>query len=293
MTAKPRIGFAVLIALTINLRPIAANAADSAKHCVWRVTNVAAPFYLVGSFHNLRGDDYPLPDIYRTTLRNSQRVLFEYDPRERELFAKKLHAAGRYPRGKDIRSGIRRSTLVVLLKFLAARHVRFDDVKEYKPWALAMRLWVRRGYATTVGSRSVDDYLSYEARRLGKETGGLESVQEHIAFWKNMLEADGENLLLAMMLRGEQIRIRFDETRTAWKKGDVAALSAANAKLRKDDRPTAQRLLDQRNLRWLPRIEAEMKTGRPTAIVAGAGHFSGAHSVIDLLQKRGYKIEQL
>jgi uncharacterized protein YbaP (TraB family) len=36
-----------------------------------------------------------------------------------------------------------------------------------------------------------------------------------------------------------------------------------------------------------------MKSGKSTAIVVGAGHLSGPHSVIDLLQKRGYKIEQL
>ena len=71
-------------------------------------------------------------------------------------------------------------------------------------------------------------------------------------------------------------RVRFDETRAAWKRGDIAALSETNASLRRGDRQTAQRLLDRRNLRWLPRIEAEMKTETPTAIVAGAGHFSGA-----------------
>ena len=38
---------------------------------------------------------------------------------------------------------------------------------------------------------------------------------------------------------------------------------------------------------------AELKTGKPTAIVAGALHFSGPRSVIALLQKRGYLIEQL
>jgi uncharacterized protein YbaP (TraB family) len=52
-------------------------------------------------------------------------------------------------------------------------------------------------------------------------------------------------------------------------------------------------LVDDRNVKWIPRIEAELKTGKPTAIVAGALHFSGPHSVIALLQARGYKVEQL
>jgi len=51
--------------------------------------------------------------------------------------------------------------------------------------------------------------------------------------------------------------------------------------------------VDDRNVKWVPRIEAELKSGKPTAIVAGALHFSGPRSVIALLQKRGYQIEQL
>src|SRR5207249_2125212 len=43
----------------------------------------------------------------------------------------------------------------------------------------------------------------------------------------------------------------------------------------------------------MARIEAELKSGKPTAIVAGALHFSGPNSVVALLEKRGYKIEQL
>jgi uncharacterized protein YbaP (TraB family) len=52
-------------------------------------------------------------------------------------------------------------------------------------------------------------------------------------------------------------------------------------------------MVDNRNVKWIPRIEAELKSGKPTAIVAGALHFSGPRSVIALLQKRGYQIEQL
>src|SRR3989442_12052365 len=38
--------------------------ADAATACVWRVTNVPVPFYLVGTVHALAGSDYPLPKAY-------------------------------------------------------------------------------------------------------------------------------------------------------------------------------------------------------------------------------------
>jgi uncharacterized protein YbaP (TraB family) len=79
----------------------------------------------------------------------------------------------------------------------------------------------------------------------------------------------------------------------AWRRGDTDALWAGDARLRRDAPSIAARLVDNRNVKWVPRIEAELKSGKPTAIVAGALHFSGPRSVIALLQKRGYQIEQL
>ena len=77
------------------------------------------------------------------------------------------------------------------------------------------------------------------------------------------------------------------------RKGDTNALWAGDVQLRSKAPRIAARFVDDRNVKWVPRIEAELKTGKPTAIVAGALHFSGPRSVIALLQKRGYVIEQL
>ncbi|MEP7078682.1 MAG: TraB/GumN family protein, partial [Chthoniobacterales bacterium] len=250
-------------------------------------------FYLVGTIHTLRVNDYPLAQVYGQTLRDSKRLLFEYNPKEDALYTKKFHDAGQYPPGQDIRSSIRRETLDLLLRNLTAFHLSFEEIKQYKPWALAYRLWSIRGYAAAAKVQSVDGYLAYHAQRLGKEVAGLETVDEHVAFWENTLQLDGERLLVETLVRGKRLNDRFDETRVAWKKGDLAALSATNAGLRDVDLSTSQRLLDRRNAKWLARIESEMKTGKATAIVAGTAHFVGPDSVVDLLRKRGYKIEQL
>ena len=79
----------------------------------------------------------------------------------------------------------------------------------------------------------------------------------------------------------------------ARRKGDADALWAGDATLRSKAPRIAARFVDDRNVKWVPRIEAELKTGEPTAVVAGALHFSGPRSVIALLQKRGYVFEQL
>ena len=85
----------------------------------------------------------------------------------------------------------------------------------------------------------------------------------------------------------------FTRMYKAWRKGDTNALWAGDAHLRTNAPRIAARFVDDRNVKWVPRIEAELKSGKATAIVAGALHFSGPHSVIALLQQRGYVVEQL
>src|SRR2546423_5176806 len=101
----------VWIALVLlGLTPLSAIAGSPAhkfpKCCVWRVTNAEAPFYLVGSIHALGKKDYPLPSPYELALRESKRIVLEFDPSRHAEFEKKFEAAAKYPRGQDIRSKI-------------------------------------------------------------------------------------------------------------------------------------------------------------------------------------------
>jgi len=102
-----------------------------------------------------------------------------------------------------------------------------------------------------------------------------------------------ELILLDALVRGDQRRDDYNAMRAAWRRGDIGAMLAEDSRQRKLNPGAEMRLLDYRNLRWIPKIEALIKSGVPTSIVVGTGHFCGTNSVIDLLEKKGYKIEQL
>ena len=108
-----------------------------------------------------------------------------------------------------------------------------------------------------------------------------------------MSDIDSEILLLDQIVHGYQDENNFDKLRVAWRHGNTDKLWALDARLRREAPQVAARLVNDRNIRWIPRIEREIKTGKPTAIVAGAAHFAGPNSVVTLLQRRGYTIEQL
>jgi len=294
--------------LLLGLTPLSATAAPRAqkfpKACVWRVTNAKAPFYLVGSIHALSKNDYPLPPPYEVALRNSTRFVFEFDPMRHTEFEKKFEAAAKYPLGQDIRSKIDPELLAWLRKNILtvksdlrhgrqARVGRFDSELRYKPWWIAQHLVAPATYSKASASHGLDNYFVDRAKMAGKEIAGLESVDEHVAVMAGLSDRDGEFMLRDAITQPKDGAKDFNRMHKAWRRGDTDVLWAGDARLRRDAPWIAARFVDDRNVKWVPRIEAELKTGKPTAIVAGALHFSGPRSVIALLQKRGYEIEQL
>jgi uncharacterized protein len=297
---------ALLVALTLT--PLATDAAPQGKKfpkcCVWRVTNAKAPFYLVGSIHALSKKDYPLPKPYDIALKDSTRFLFEFDPSQHAEFQKKFEAAAKYPPGQNLRSKISPELLTWLRKNMFTvipdarggndeRLVSFDSQLRYKPWWIAQHLAAPASYSKTSTSHGLDNYFVDYAMKLGKEIRGLESVNEHVAVMGGLSDRDGEFMLQDALTQPDNGDKESGRMYKAWRKGDTNALWAGDTPLRSKAPRIAARFVDDRNVKWIPRIEAELKTGKPTAVVAGALHFSGPRSVIALLQKRGYVIEQL
>lgn len=282
------------------------DTANAATACVWRVTSVPVPFYLVGTVHALSGKDYPLPKAYGQALRDSQRLIFEInpDPKTEREYGRKFAKASLYPKGDNIRRHVHAETWKFLEKnfrisnYLGKKNFRwgeylFDSIDEIRPWAIAYYVWDVRGYNDIFAAHGVDNHLAYQARRMEKETAGLATEDEHIAVLSGMSDIESELILLDAVIRGDKRRDDYNKTRAAWKRGDIATIWAENLRFREQNPGADIRLLDERNVKWIPRIKAEMKTGKPTSIVAGTLHFHGPNGVVELLRRAGHKVEQL
>src|SRR5215470_18680581 len=225
---------ALLVALT--LAPLATDAAPQSKKfpkcCVWRVTNAKAAFYLVGSIHALSKKDYPLPKPYDMALKDSTRFLFEFDPTRHAEFQKKFEAAAKYPPGQDMRSKIspellawlRQNMFTVVSGTRGGRGERlggFDSQLRYKPWWIAQHLAAPTAYSKSSASRGLDNYFVDDAMRTGKEIGGLESVNEHVAVMGGLSDQDSEFMLKDALNQTDNGDKEFSRMYRAWRKGDT------------------------------------------------------------------------
>jgi uncharacterized protein YbaP (TraB family) len=285
-----RIALIATLCLVANAAP-AADHSGGGKHFLWRVTNAGAPFYLLGSFHALRGTDYPLGPEIDQAIAQSKRFLFEYDVKhtEPEVWEKKLKDAATYPRGVTLKQKVRPETYAYVQKIAKVRATAYDEVK---PWAIAMFMFGHPAFYSVRSYRGVEFYVQQKAPSFA-DVSGLETLDEHLHVLSDMADIEGEVFLLQAMVYGDSAVKQFSDGVAAWKAGDTQRLPQIYAQQEREAPFLAWRLIDHRNAKWIPRIEQEMKSGKPTMIVVGARHLCGPHSVIAMLQARGYKLEQL
>ena len=78
----------------------------------------------------------------------------------------------------------------------------------------------------------------------------------------------------------------------AWRTGDTSTLEKLLAEGTEEAPEIRERLLVERNRNWIPHIEQCLAADDKCFVVVGAAHLVGPDSVVDLLQKAGYKVEQ-
>jgi len=281
--------FAVLLTLAGNLSS-AANTTRR-RQFLWRVVNAPASFYIVGSMHALRRDDYPT-DLgeFNRVIDQSQKFIFERDPAANDPTDvwRKLNAHAAYPRGVTIQQKVSPSTFALLERIA---RIPLGAFETQKPWAIAAFNLKAQGMETVEANWSVDHYI-YEKIRHRADTGGLETIDEFVRSFSEMNDRESESFLRQSIEYGQRSPELLDQTIAAWKSGSPSRIYQLYAP-RRNGADGYWRWIEKRSARWIPRIEDAIRSRKPTMVIVGALHVSGPRGVIAELQKRGYKLEQL
>jgi uncharacterized protein len=291
--------FALAIALTAI--PLTTNAGSC---FVWRVTNTKAPCYLVGTMHALSAHDWPLPKGYYQALQDSKRLVFEMKPDPQRQFPAKFVRAATYPKGDSVERHVHPKTWEIIRvnfttvhmlgkPFRVSGYYVQHGVDQLRPWAIAGIFYGIPGYNDVQSRFGVDNYFRSEGKRKGKELAGLETVDEHVEVLHGMNDIESEIMLLDIIVHRDKEKGWSEQLRRSWKHGDIAGVRENMARWGNLNPGAYVRLLDQRNIKWIPQIKAEFNSGKPTSIVVGAGHLLGPNGLLALLERSGYKFEQL
>jgi uncharacterized protein YbaP (TraB family) len=121
---------------------------------------------------------------------------------------------------------------------------------------------------------------------------GLETFEEQLGILAGLSDKNQKEFVQYSLEDTESAPKELDAMLSAWRQGDAKQLASVLEEEFKRFPDLYRPLTVQRNQRWVPQIERMLADKRNYLVVVGALHLVGRDSVIDLLQKDGYKAIQ-
>jgi len=299
--SKARVtGFAaafVLFCLLISAAAaLAAETAKNPRHFLWSVKGKRATVYLLGSVHILKKDSYPLPDTIETIFDCCGKIVFEtdLDGMKRPKMQNMMMKLGMYPAGQTLSGNVSEETYTLLTEKLRASGIPVERFGQFRPWFAAINLasleLERMGFDASIG---VDRHFFDRAHKQGKTILSLESNEFQINLFARLSRQQQEFLLNQTLKEIDIIEEQFQDMIAAWRTGDDERFNAIVSKSFSEYPDIYNRLFTRRNKTWISEIRKLMNQEGSALVIVGAGHLVGRDSVIELLKKRGYRVDQL
>lgn len=259
------------------------------KSLLWRISgkNGAKPSYLFGTIHLLCADDYLWTAAMKASLKSCKEVCFELDMDDpKVLMAITSGMAGND--GKQLKDYFTPAQYEKLSAFTRKEwRIDLSDMQEMTPTSLQL-LFITKAVSCTMPV-SYEANIMEEAKRDGKEIVGLEEASEQLAVLNSMQDDSVITGLMQLTDSFQASKNEYTAMLNAYKKQDLPALyTQINESKELGDEMGI--LLDDRNAKWIPRMQVKMKD-QSIFFAVGAGHLWGDHGVITLLRKAGYKVE--
>jgi uncharacterized protein YbaP (TraB family) len=250
--------------------------------------------YLLGAVHVLPPNLHWRSPVIGRAISRSDVFVFEVPQDEAALtqLSALIQTHGFLPAGQTLRAQLHPAARPDYDAALAASGLSQASVEHERPWLAGLQLMFAQiaKLKFSVGD-GVDSILMAQAAKADKQMRYLEIIAEQFA----LLAPDDHELELQEFEAGlkdlRDVGTELGPLVQAWSTGNQAELDKLiNGDL--DEFPEARRqLLDDRNKRWAPKIEAMMKEKHVFFITVGAGHLTGPVGVPALLRKAGYKVE--
>ena len=138
----------------------------------------------------------------------------------------------------------------------------------------------------------IDKYFGDKAS--GKKRVGIETMEGQLRMFADFSDELAEKALSATLRNAASRRDRAKRTEDAWIAGDADALDKMLTEEGADQPPEIHRVVREgRNPRMADATENVLKSKDIGFVVVGAAHLVGKEGVLAILEKRGYKVEQV
>lgn len=269
----------------------------AAKTFLWKVEGKGGQAFLFGSLHLAGPGIYPLPRQVEQGFAVADTLVLEADPGDAvtEEVQHNLVTSALYPPPDTLRQHLSRKTYERAALEVQRLGYSIDQFARSKPWFVAMTINVlalqQLGYRPEYG---LDRYFANRARD-EKKIVELESFPYQIRLLNSLSDREQELYLLLAIEELKTLREETDELLRAWRTGDVETMEVLVSGARTalpETRPILEKLYYQRNRDMAARVEQLLHSGETCFIVVGAAHLVGPEGMVQVLKRKGYRVEQ-
>lgn len=288
----------MLCAFLLLLAPLAGSGQASAqeKSFLWKVRSEKNSIYILGSIHFLKRESYPLKKSIEQAFDGAAKLVLEIDlqsiapEKTQQLTLEK----GLFRDGTTLQQNVDKETYDLTEQRARELGIDLRAMNPLKPWLVALTLTTMKlqklGFDPGYG---IDRHFAERAKRSGKSTGGLESMEFQLGLFDGMPQRDQEMMLRETLKELDQLDKGVEQLVQFWMKGDMGSVEEWLLAGMREYPQVHEKIIVERNRRWLPQIEKMIAQGENAMVIVGAAHLVGREGVIELLRQRGYTVEQL
>jgi hypothetical protein len=294
----------IICAFTLAFAPVAppglsnafaqANGDAYDKGLLWRVEKPgAAPSYLFGTVHIADKRVTALPDAVRKELDAAQSFTMEIALDQSNIAT--LAARMVYMDGRDLPGVAGEDLFRKTVALTAGLGLPADVARLFKPWAMVLMLEMPQQSMGDV----LDVTLHQIASQQGKSLDYLETVDDQVAAFENMPDADQVALLRLAVETHHELASETEKLLQAYLQRDLGLMwqiSESEVARRPELRPVKavfdQHLLYNRNTRMVQRMQPQLGAGN-AFVAVGALHLYGEKGLLSLLARDGYRVSRV
>jgi len=267
-----------------------------AQTSVWQASNGENTVYLAGTVHMLRAADYPLPAAFDQAYAQADALYFEINIDDMNAVGAQMTLMEQlmYTDGRNIESVLSPEAYDALTTFTADLGVPMMILQNMKPGMLVSTLEILSMQQLGFTPQGVDMYFHQRAKADGKAIAGFETVEQQIGFLAGMGVGEESEFIMMSLEELEKISTDIEVLVGPWRSGNTQQMNELFVESMKNSAPDAYDLLmASRNLDWMPEIEAMFEDADTELVLVGVAHLIGEDGLIQMLENRGYRLNQL
>jgi len=266
------------------------------RFLMWKATSPTTTIYLVGSIHVGDPSMYPLPKEVEAAFAAAKVLTVEINLNsvDQAKAMALVQQNGMYAENDSLSKHLSKETAAMLDDFCSKHNVPRTGMEKLKPWVVAVTIaalsWQQAGEDPKLG---IDKHFLDESKP-PQRIDELETMESQLSIFATATDEEQQGLLLSTLKEGDKTKDMIKRLQAAYISGDPDALQKImDEESDMGTQSLTKKLLDDRNVLMISKMDGYLKGSEPIFVVVGAAHIIGDKGIAKALRDKGYKVEQV